>query len=85
MILPVASSAKAPLIGHSLALGQRVPKKRVTGLSGKARDALEIARMTPRQIDDAVAHLLLHGARSISVQDVLDVGALPEDSGSADA
>jgi hypothetical protein len=54
--------------------GSLVPR-----LSAADRGKLEVAGMTPRDIDDAIAHLLLQGMQSFTVQDLLDVGPLGEE------
>ena len=48
-------------------------------LSRQDREDLEIAGMSPRAIDDAIAALRLRGSDPFTVQDVLAVGPLRKD------
>jgi hypothetical protein len=48
-------------------------------LSTQDREDLEVAGMSPRAIDDAIAALRLRGASPFTVQDVLALGPLRKD------
>jgi hypothetical protein len=55
-----------------------VSRNDVTKLSQRDRDKLEVAGMTPRAIDDAIAQLVSRGVQSFTAQDIL-IEILPDD------